>query len=560
MSRTLDDILTRLGIPQDALARARQRQSTEGGSLRENLIALNLLTEEAFAKRVTEQLRVPYTNPRPLRIAHDVLALLPKDKAEKYVALPLELDSRHRRLSILMADPADMSTLDELKFIIGYTLIPHYAPEDELSDVIRTEYARFEEAQALAAMRPMQAQQSSGIPELRMHHIDVAGLAEKEPVLNQLIGAIFTVAHARHATEFSLTPTLEDLRLSGRIDGKQMEIARFPFNLSAPLVNRIRRLFGVEMVERTSPITKGCVTFRWPDKEDVVASFAIAPTIHGDSLLIKLREQETVLTIEDFALDPEMVNSLQTLLTAPRGFVFVTGTEKSGMSTTLYAFLARLRQPHLNILTIEDPIETTLDGMMQGQIAEDADHSSTQYLHYALRQSPHIVLLPQFYEFQEFHHLAALAARSLVLSSFAALDTASAVMKLLVLTSPEFVVQYVNGITSQRLVRKICTNCKEEIGLPEAHREKLGLSVYDRCYAGKGCDDCGQTGYQGMTPIFEVLPLTDPIQQALLKGCTVHELRALSAEHHMLSMRDDGMRKVKQGITTLQEVLRATML
>ena len=171
MDPIFEQILNKFGIAEETIEQARQRQATQGGSLRQNLIALNVFTEEIFAESVSAQLRVPYINLEKITIADDVLALLPREKAEKYLALPLDLDERHRRLNITLTNPSDMSAIDELKFVIGYTLIPHYTPEDELSEAIRQEYSRFEDEQAIATIQP------SASVDIQRQIIEIASLA-----------------------------------------------------------------------------------------------------------------------------------------------------------------------------------------------------------------------------------------------------------------------------------------------------------------------------------------------------------------------------------------------
>jgi type IV pilus assembly protein PilB len=240
--------------------------------------------------------------------------------------------------------------------------------------------------------------------------------------------------------------------------------------------------------------------------------------------------------------------------------VLATGTAKSGLTTTLYALLKTVSKPHRNVLSVEDPIESVIVGVTQGQVDEEAGHTYEQYIQYAINQRPDVIMLDKMFEAQMVQKLLLLSSNSLVLSSLFAEDTANAAMKLVLMSNSRLVVDHVNCITSQRLVKKICESCKEEVALSAAHREKLGFSPEDHCYSGKGCDQCDHTGYKGFTSIFEVLFFTEDIKQTIMESGTVNDLRILSANNNVLSLRDDGMRKVKQGITTVQEVLKATML
>jgi len=247
-------------------------------------------------------------------------------------------------------------------------------------------------------------------------------------------------------------------------------------------------------------------------------------------------------------------------LQQPSGVVLVTGTARSGMTTTLYTFLQAMNASQRHILSIEDPVECHLDGIFQGQVAQHSTATYAQFIDYARAQRPDILLIDAISEPDMAKQVFSLASGMLVLSSLMAIDTASAVIKLVCLCTPDIVAEQVNCITTQRLVKKICPVCKEKISLAKAYREKLGLSPEDDCYAGKGCEHCEYTGYHGVVPLFEVMPFTSEMKQVVLESQHVKDLRYHFAEQGQVSLREDGMRKVKQGLTTVQEVLKATML
>jgi type IV pilus assembly protein PilB len=556
MRQTLDQIFSKLGVTPELIEQAHQRQTTQGGSIRKQLIALNVFTEETFARKVPDQLRVPYVNLDNLTVPDNVLALLPREQAEKYVALPLKLDERHRRLTMTMADPLDMAAINELQFVVGYTLILHYTPEDELTEAIQREYARFEAKQA--ATRALAARQ--GEAEIQNRIIETASLATVEAATPPLIGAILTVAYAKQASEIHLETDFEKLRIRFRIEGKMVDIAQFPKQLAHPLISRLKQLLGVESSEERPRFSqKGCATVKLPNKKGFDLSYQISATAHNEKVCLKLKERSLLLALDDFALEPEMARMLKQFLGYPHGLVLVTGKARSGLTTTLYALLKAVNKPQAKILSVEDPLECTIEGVTQGQVNEAAGYTYTQYLHHAFTQRPEALMIDKLCGAKMAQDALLLSSGSLVLSSLSAEDAASAAIKLALLTNPQLVANHVNCITSQRLVKKICTSCKEEVALPEAHREKLGFASDDHCYTGKGCEQCSYTGYMGLTSIFEVMPFTDDVKQAILDSCTVDELQDVNARYHLLSLRDDGMRKVKQGLTTVQEVLKATM-
>ena len=552
MRKTLNKLLSQLGINPQTVERARQRQLDKGGSLRESLIEIGAWTPEIFSQRVSQQLRVSYVNLEKKAISDEVLKLLSREKAEKYLALPIELNERHRRLSVTMADPTDMSTIDELKFVVGYTVIPYFTPEDELIERIHREYARLEEKETVAPSGTSQAETAEDQGQV----IDVAALLGADAPISRFIGQIFLIASTKKAYEIAISSSA--LKLT--VVGKGCHHLDFAQQIMPPVLSRLKRLFGHEVGEQPRLYSKGHATLKLPNKKEVDLSYLVYTTVHGDEILIKLKDAAQLPVFTELAIVPEALQALQRALQQPSGVVLATGTARSGITTTLYTFLQAMNASQRHILSIEDPVECHLDGVLQGQVAQHPAATYAQFMEYARAQRPDILLIDAITEPGMAKQVFSLASGMLVLSSLMAVDTASAVLKLLCLCTPDIVAEQVNCITTQRLVKKICPVCKEKIPLAKAYREKLGLSLDDDCYAGKGCEHCEHTGYQGVLPLFEVMAFTSEMKQAVLDSQHVKDLRHRLAEQGQISLREDGMRKVKQGLTTVQEVLKATML
>lgn len=552
MRKTLNQLLSQLGITSQTLEQACQRQAEKGGTLRENLIEIGGYSPETFSQRVSQQLRVPYVNLEKKVIADEVLKLLPREKAEKYLALPIELNERHRRLSVTMADPTDMSTIDELKFVVGYTVIPHFTPEDELIERIRREYARLDEKEVVASGGAIQAETAEDQGQV----IDVAALLSADAPGSRFIGQIFSIASTKKAHEISIGSSALKLTVAG----KGCQCIEFSQHIMQPVLSRLKRLFGHEVGEQPRLYSKGHATLKLPNKKELDLSYLVYTTVHGDEFLIKLKDPAQLPALDELAMAPEALQAIERALHQPSGVVLVTGTARSGMTTTLYTFLQAMNASQRHILSIEAPVECHLDGVFQGQVAQRSAATYAQFMNYVRAQRPDILLIDAISEPDMAKQVFSLASGMLVLSSLMAVDTASAVIKLVCLCTPDLVAEQVNCITTQRLVKKVCPGCKEKIPLAKAYREKLGLSPDDDCYAGKGCEHCEYTGYQGVVPLFEVMPFTSEMKQAVLDSQHAKDLRRHLAEQGQMSLREDGMRKVKQGLTTVQEVLKATML
>lgn len=552
MRKTLNQLLSQLDINPQTLERARQRQAEQGGSLRENLIKIGGCTPEIFAQRVSQQLRVPYVNLEKRVISDEVLKLLSREKAEKYLALPIELDERHRRLSVAMADPTDMSTIDELKFVVGYTVIPHFTPEDELLDRIRREYTRLEEKEAVVSGGIIQADTSEDQGQV----IDLAALLSADAPVSRFIGQIFSIVSSKEAYEITIGASALKLRVAGK-GGQHIDFAQ---HVMPPVLSRLKRLFGHEVGEQPCLYSKGHATLKLQNKKELDLSYLVYPTVHGEEILIKLKDSAKIPSFEELEIAPQPLQALQWALQQPSGIVLVTGTARSGMTTTLYSLLQTMNVPQRHLLSIEAPVECHLDGVFQGQVAQQSAPTYAQFFDYARVQHPDILLIDAISEPDMTRQVFSLASGMLVLTSLMAVDTASAVVKLVCLCNSDIVAERVNCITTQRLVRKVCAACKEKVPLAKTYREKLGLSPDDDCYVGKGCEHCEYTGYYGVLPLFEVMPFTSEMKQAVLESQHVKDLRHRFAEQGQISLREDGMRKVKQGLTTVQEVLKATML
>jgi type IV pilus assembly protein PilB len=357
-----------------------------------------------------------------------------------------------------------------------------------------------------------------------------------------------------------IQPEVEGGRLAFKVNGRICKIVRFPKKILHALTSRMKRLLEVEVREHPRFHVKGYTVLKLQNNKELDLSYLIHSIVQGEEILIKVKDRSAVPVLQDFDLAPKTLETLQEAFQGFAGSIFVTGKARSGLTSTLYAVLTALNEPHLNILSVEDPIECDIEGVMQGQISQEREETYSQYLQYVRAQRPDVIMVDKVFDTKILQELLDLSARALVLSSMTAVDTATAVLKLVLMSEPRLVVDRVACITSQRLVKKICESCREQVPLAETYREKLGLLPEDKCYAGKGCDRCDNLGYTGFLPIFEAMPFTADIKQAVIEGRDVRELRNLLADKGIFSLRDDGMRKVKQGLTTVQEVLKATML
>ena len=559
MKNTLEDLLHKMGLSPEQVAEAREVQERNGGSLRERLIEQGVFTQEDFAQKVSQLLRVPYIDVADKEIPDAVLQLLPQASAERYLALPIESDEKYRRITIAMADPTDMQALDELKFVIGHTLIPTYCPEDELKEQIQQHYIRLEERLLNASSRLDQA--AGPTEETQLHSLDIEKLIEAEQPIARLLGRVFSVAFAKGAYEIRLKAGPEHGTLEFGLDATTVEFATFPRKLYKHFIARLKRELGIEYKESDDLYSTGFCTLTQARQKTIGVSYQIYQSFNGEECLLKLKERLPFDSLQEIGLSAANIKMLEEALDAHDGAILLSGTARSGLTSGLYGMLSLIDRAERNILSIEDPVEYQLEGIFQGQPSGGSETAREQFVQRLLEQAPDVVMFDRVYDPQMAELLLQLASGTLVLSSLIATDSAAAFMKVSALTTPELVLERVRCLSAQRVVRKICEECKEQVVLADAYRAKLGLEPEDVCYVGKGCKQCGQSGYSGVVPLVEFLPLTESTRELLRETRTVQECRwQLIQEGGIRSLRDAGMERVRQGVTTVQEVIRTTIV
>ena len=553
---TFEEILQKIGVSPETLEQAKKQQQEQGGTLREQLIALGEFTEQSFGARVAQFLRVPYLSVQNRQIPHDVLKFLPQEKAEKYLALPIEFDKKNRRLTVAMADPTDMSAIDNLKFAVGHTIIPRYTPEEELRDKLQHEYAQFAERELVASLKKERTGRDDSVSAV----VDVQALLNADQAVSKLLGQLLSLAAAEHASELAMKPARDRGVIVMTAQGKTRELIQLPLKSLDDLLTRLKRVLSVESSEPALAYVNGYALLVFGNQQERDLAYLWHVGLNGEEVILRCACRDELPTLADFDLLPQAQRDLQSALQCQTGAIVTTGTTQSGVGATRYLLLNLLKETTGQIASIESPMFIALPCITQGAVAQEAGYRYDDYLNYAQAQRPRVVMIDHLFDNAMIEAALRLASSALVVSSIEAADAASAIMKLRGFAGTLPIINRVRCVTSQRMVKKICDACKEQVALSDAHREKLGLNAGDDCYAGKGCDQCGGTGYNGAAYLFEAMPINESLIPAISESETAKDLRAVMAEQGMVSLRDDGMRKVKLGVTTIQEVLKATML
>lgn len=541
------------------LAEAMEIQKQQGGRL------LKLLTDKAY---VTEQdmvismgrcLDTPPINLSKLHVPEEVQALVPKDMARAYKLAPVA--RLGNKLFVAMADPLNVLALDDLRQRTKLEIIPMITMEravnEALSGVGNTSATMDKMIQEVA-----QDNQELEQVQAKKDDIDLDRLAvesEDAPVV-KIVNLILVQALKEKASDIHIEPFERQLKLRYRIDGNLVEATSPPKALQMPIASRIKILSGLDIAERRVP-QDGRFRIRVSGKE-IDLRVSILPTIHGEKIVIRILDKSALSgSIEALGMDDYTNKIFRNAVDAPHGMILVTGPTGSGKTTTLYSVLGELNHPEYNIVTVEDPVEYQLAGVNQVAVKPDIGLGFADALRSILRQDPDIVMVGEIRD-NETADIAVKAALTghQVLSTLHTNDAAGAITRLDDMGIEPFLIGSSVILTcAQRLVRRICPNCKEE-SIPEPDVfEKLGIESGGMTfYQGAGCERCKRRGYLGRAAIIEVLPVSEAIRRLIIKRASAAVLKNQAISEGMKSLRMVGIDKAREGITSLEEVLRIT--
>ncbi|OGG51567.1 MAG: hypothetical protein A3F84_06390 [Candidatus Handelsmanbacteria bacterium RIFCSPLOWO2_12_FULL_64_10] len=544
-------LVRRKVITSQQLEAALQEQAAVGGRLGAVLARMGLASEEAVYAALSEQMGVPYIRVRRIEVSEDLRRLVPAQIAHHYRCLPME--QADGVLKVAVADPLDVRLLDDLKTLLRCEVRPALADEGEIAEAIQRCYGV-----GADTIGGLAAEAQAEVRESRVEDVkDLSG----EASVSRLVGQILAEAFRARATDVHLEPGEKALRLRYRLDGLlydrrvPAEIRRF----HEAIVSRIKVLARLNIAEKRLP-QDGRFTMRAEEGElDVRVS--VLPTPHGEAVNLRLLSVRSALRgLEGLGLLEEDRAALERVIQRPHGVLFATGPTGSGKTTTLYACLKRIHDGTKKILTIEDPIEYQLEGVIQMQVQPKIGLTFAQGLRAMLRHDPDVMMVGEVRdpETAEATVRAALTGH-FVLSSLHTNDAPSAVPRLLNMgVEPYLISSTLEAVVAQRLVRVICPDCRREAPAPEGLGRgwNLGATVFE----GAGCEGCGYTGYRGRTALYEVLMVDDAIRGLIEARAPAGEIREEATRRGMRSLAQDGAEKVRRGWTTVAEALRATQM
>ena len=564
----LGELLVRASLitPQQ-LREALHYQKQHGGKLGYNLVKLRYVKEEQITQLLSRQYGVASISLAKFEVDASIIKLVPAETAQKYQVVPLSRSGSN--LTVAMVDPTNVFAMDDIKFMTGYNVEPVVASETSMMDAIEKYYG---------SVRSLQVKDDVDTDVLTddvevlddSDEIDLQDLeksSEEAPVI-KLCNVILTDALKRGASDVHIEPYERELRVRYRIDGVLYVVMKPPMKLRDAIISRIKIMAKLDISEKRLP-QDGRIKIRMVDQGKVrELDFRVStlPTLFGEKVVLRLLDKENLmLDMTKLGFETESLKYFEEAIFKPWGMVLVTGPTGSGKTNTLYSAISQLNVPETNILTAEDPVEFNLAGVNQVQMKESIGLTFAAALRSFLRQDPNIVLVGEIRDFEtaEIAVKAALTGH-LVLSTLHTNDAPSTISRLMNMgIEPFLVATSVHLICAQRLVRRICKECKAPSEIPVQALIDAGFSPEDakvvQPQKGSGCKACNNTGYKGRVGLYEVFRLSDEIRQLVLEGASSIELKARAIEEGMITLRRSGLEKVRGGLTTMEEVVRETV-
>jgi type IV pilus assembly protein PilB len=583
-------------VSEEQLQRAIIAQKKTGGRLGSLLVRMGFLDEAKLLAFLSQQFGMPAVDLSKTKVDPGLMKLIPADAIKKYRVVPLKRTGSV--VTLAMADPSDVFALDDIKFLTGYTIEPVVASESSIVSAIQAAYggpgpaqesAKQDRAAILSAKdytvddigESTFAESDEG-PTVNVEDFDqVVGDAldnvdvveeqqdtgaetDIEAPIIKLVNGILINAIKVGASDVHIEPFETSFRVRFRVDGALKTVMNLPLKIRNAATSRVKIMSKLDIAERRLP-QDGRIKLKLSKKRDVDFRVSVLPCLFGEKIVLRILDKSNLsLDLGKLGFETKAMDDFMKAINAPYGMVLVTGPTGSGKSTTLYSALSTINQPDINIMTAEDPVEYNLMGINQVQMKDDIGLNFAAALRSFLRQDPDVVMVGEIrdYETAEIAVKAALTGH-LVLSTLHTNDAPSTINRLLNMgIEPFMVASSVVLILAQRLARRICSQCKEEIKLSEETLITAGYSPSEvgslKTYHGKGCQTCTDTGYKGRVALYEVMPVGEGIRELILQGGTADEIKRKAIESGMKTLRMAGLQKVREGLTTVEEVVGTT--
>lgn len=564
MGNRIGELLVREKLISLQQLRSAQDESRKGNtSLSYQLAKMGYISDQEIAEFLSQQYRVQAINLDEYEIDDDVKKLITQEVCERHKIIPVSRSGSS--LIVAMADPSNLHAIDDIKFLTGYNVEPVVSSESQIQRAIERTYAKQETEisydQIMEGFDENEIEFTGEDDDMGLNDLERG--AEDAPVI-RLCNAILLNAIKKRASDIHIEPYERKLRVRYRIDGVLVEEMTPPLKLKNAIASRLKIMSSLDIAERRLP-QDGRIKLKLGKGREMDYRVSTLPTLWGEKIVMRLLDKSNLqLDMTKLGFDPKPLADFQWAISQPYGMVLVTGPTGSGKTTTLYSALSDLNQPDTNISTAEDPVEYNLMGINQCQMHDDIGLNFAAALRSFLRQDPDIIMVGEIRDFEtaEIAVKAALTGH-LVLSTLHTNDAPGTVSRLLNMgVEPFLVTASVNLVLAQRLARKICEHCKQEIKLEKSVLVSAGFDDGElntvRTMKGVGCKECNNTGYKGRVALYEVMPFTDRLKELVIAGCSSAELKQEMIKQGISTLRMAGLAKVRLGVTTVDEVVRTT--
>ncbi len=564
-SNRLGELLVREKlISLQQLRQAQEEQKRSGQNLGSTLAKLGYISDDDITSFLSTQYRLPAIDLDEYEIDTEVIRLVSHDVCEKHKILPVSRSGSS--LIVAMADPTNLHAIDDIKFLTGYNVEPVVASETSIQHAVERYYSNsgpsYDEVMAEFNIGDQDIDFKADAEEINALELERA--SADAPVV-RLVNVLLLNAIRKGASDIHVEPYERKVRVRYRVDGVLHEEMTPPVKLKNALVSRLKIMSQLDIAERRLP-QDGRIKLKLGRGREMDFRVSILPTMWGEKVVLRLLDKGNLqLDMTKLGFDPAPLTDFQWAINQPWGMVLVTGPTGSGKTTTLYSALSDLNQPEVNISTAEDPVEYNLPGINQVQMHDEIGLNFAMALRSFLRQDPDIIMVGEIRDFEtaEIAVKAALTGH-LVLSTLHTNDAPATISRMLNMgVEPFLITASVNLVLAQRLARRICPECKRTVPFEQDALRDMGLSPEQaasaQIYKGAGCPNCNNTGYRGRIALYEVMRFTDELKEMVLGGASGAELKAAAIRGGMCTLRMSGIKKVIEGVTTPEEVLRVTM-
>jgi type IV pilus assembly protein PilB len=545
-------------VTPDQLEKAKKLSSEKQTGLGSQLVKLGYVSQEVLADFLSKSLNVPYVNLSDYDIDPKAVCLVSPELARRFKFIPLF--KVEDTITIAMADPLDLFALDRIKFETGYKVTPLICSEKSVMAAINRFHPRM--GDLTEALEQFERSAVEFEDEDRLSKAQLERIAEGMPVV-RLVNTLINQAIQNQASDIHIEPREDDVSVRMRVDGVLRRVTSLPKRICLPVVSRIKIMSRLDITQRRKP-QDGRISFRYQG-DPIDLRVSVYPTILGEKIVIRVLDlRKARLKLEDLGMPAGVRHQFEELIRRPNGIILVTGPTGSGKTTTLYAALNSINSEDVNIITVEDPVEYHLENVAQANVDEKYGITFTEALRSMLRQDPNVILVGEIRD-GETAQLAVRAALTghLVFSTLHTRNAVGAITRLLDLgVEPFLVSSTLLGVLAQRLVRVLCPECRRSYAPSDNTLKELGHKREDGMtfYEARGCPACDSKGYKGRTALYELLVPTQSVHQMIMNRASAEEIRRALAETGTRTLMDEGIEKVKEGVTTVEEVLKVTRI